>query len=160
MFYVIEAGRHLFRAEMASDPKMIGEVQFDLDQYLRNYPLGIPAEEVKLAVSEGLSNAIVHGNRNNRIMHVVLLLVAEAGAVTLRFEDCGNGFDWRNLPATHPEAPKGATTHKEGGLARLARLGYTCHFNEDGTVLTLRKPLPPRESPSASSQTEKPLASG
>lgn len=158
MFYMIEVGRESFRAETASDVHMIGEVLFDLEQYLKNYPLPLPTEEIKLAFSEGMSNAIVHGNRGNPFLHVTVQLTARADSVRIVFENGGTGFDWRSLlPAPKPagEAGQGevagqtvsdavAVPVKEGGLRRLQRLGYRLEFNDPGTILALHKPLPPK----------------
>ena len=143
MFYVIEVGRDSFRAEMASDVHMIGEVLFDLEQYLKIFPLPLPLEELKQAVSEGLSNAIVHGNRINPFLHAVFQLLVRGETLRMIFENGGPGFDWRQTLAECDGAPATADAlpPKEGGLARLRRLSYRLEFNDPGTILAIHKNL-------------------
>lgn len=134
MFYAIEAGDGYLHCEMASELKMISEVTFDLGMYLKVNPCPVNIEELKEVVNEGLGNAIRHGNKMNKLLHVVFIFRCDKCGYDLVFENSGSGFDWQKYL---PDARAGADA--DGGLRKIAALGYKINFNDNGTILYLRK---------------------
>lgn len=53
---------------------------------------------ISMAVRESMVNAVVHGNRYNMNKKVHLSVLAEAGQLTIRVADEGDGFDVSKLP--------------------------------------------------------------
>ena len=59
--------------------------------------------KIGMAVRESMVNAVVHGNRYSAHKKVRFLASSEAGRLTVRISDEGNGFDIDHLP--DPLAP-------------------------------------------------------
>lgn len=145
MFYATEAGVGYLRCEAASDLKVISEVVFDMGMYLKANPCPVRIDELKTVVGEGLGNAIRHGNRLNKLLHVVFVFRCDEKGYDLVFENSGSGFDWQKYL---PDERAGAGG--DGGLRRIAALGYRISFNPTGTILDLRKEFAPPGAPEIS----------
>ncbi len=61
-------------------------------------------QKIGMAVRESMVNAVVHGNRYNSHKKVHLSVSTEAGRLTIRIADEGEGFDYDSLP--DPLAPE------------------------------------------------------
>lgn len=49
--------------------------------------------DIAISVTEAVTNAVVHGNKNNLEKNVTICLKADPGCVEVTVEDEGNGFD-------------------------------------------------------------------
>lgn len=59
---------------------------------------------LRLALEEALTNAILHGNRNNPRKKVTVRYRVDSGRVVIEIEDQGEGFDPQAVPdPTRPE---------------------------------------------------------
>ena len=92
--------------------------------------------EVLICLTEGVNNAIVHGNRMSTDLQVALTFEL-ADEKTLRFiiEDEGPGFDYENLP--DPTAPENIELPHGRGVFLMQRLADRCTFNNGGTEVVL-----------------------
>jgi serine/threonine-protein kinase RsbW len=92
--------------------------------------------EVLICLTEGVNNAVVHGNRMNTDLQVSLTFEL-ANEKTLRFiiEDEGPGFDYENLP--DPTAPENIELPHGRGVFLMQRLADRCTFNNGGTEVVL-----------------------
>ena len=92
--------------------------------------------EVLICLTEGVNNAIVHGNRMSTDLQVSLTFEL-ADEQTLRFiiEDEGPGFDYENLP--DPTAPENIELPHGRGVFLMQRLADRCTFNNGGTEVVL-----------------------
>ena len=69
-----------------------------VDEYVERKLRKLGVEEDKLAdiaisVTEAVTNAVVHGNKNNLEKKVTICLKTDPGCVEVTVEDEGNGFD-------------------------------------------------------------------
>ncbi len=94
---------------------------------------------ILLALREALTNAVLHGNRNNADMSVACQVTVSAEQVEVVVRDQGNGFAWRmhdwELPRPDEESGR--------GLAIIKTCFGQISFNEPGNEITLRKRLDP-----------------
>ncbi len=92
--------------------------------------------EVLICLTEGVNNAVVHGNRLSSDLQVSLTFELE-NEKTLRFiiSDEGPGFDYENLP--DPTAPENIELPHGRGVFLMQRLADRCSFNNGGTEVVL-----------------------
>lgn len=88
-----------------SDPDELPKVDEAAERITEE--LGFPKEQrddISIAVTEAVNNAIMHGNNADRKKTVTITFVKETGRLTVKVRDQGNGFDAEELPdPTHPE---------------------------------------------------------
>jgi serine/threonine-protein kinase RsbW len=69
--------------------------------------LGLDQEKINgllLAVTEATTNAIIHGNKNNKLKMVRIAVYVEGNDITVKIKDEGKGFDPSIVPdPTDPE---------------------------------------------------------
>jgi serine/threonine-protein kinase RsbW len=63
-------------------------------------------DDVKLAVSEACTNAMIHGKKNKSNGQIILKLKISPGKFLIRVLDQGEGFDLSNVPIPCMEVPK------------------------------------------------------
>jgi len=88
-----------------SDPNLIPEVNDFLLDILKilNIDKNLLAN-LNLAISEGLSNAMVHGNKLDPKKNVTILLNWFSDRIEISIKDCGSGFNPDEVPdPTNPE---------------------------------------------------------
>jgi serine/threonine-protein kinase RsbW len=92
--------------------------------------------EVLICLTEGVNNAVVHGNRMSSELQVSLTFELE-NEKTLRFiiSDEGPGFDHENLP--DPTAPENIELPHGRGVFLMQRLADRCTFNNGGTEVVV-----------------------
>lgn len=92
--------------------------------------------EILICLTEGVNNAIVHGNRMSTDLQVSLTFELE-DEKTLRFiiSDEGPGFDYENLP--DPTAPENIELPHGRGVFLMQRLADRCLFNNGGTEVVV-----------------------
>jgi serine/threonine-protein kinase RsbW len=92
--------------------------------------------EILICLTEGVNNAIVHGNRMSTDLQVSLTFELE-NEKTLRFiiSDEGPGFDYENLP--DPTAPENIELPHGRGVFLMQRLADRCTFNNGGTEVVV-----------------------
>jgi anti-sigma regulatory factor (Ser/Thr protein kinase) len=95
-------------------------------------------EELEIAIHEALANAVIHGNRENRMKQVhVACRCRMDGEVLVTVRDEGEGFDSRSVPDPS-EAQRLLLTHGRG-LHLMRALMDEVSFEENGTVVRMRK---------------------
>jgi len=95
-------------------------------------------EEIEIAMSEALANAVIHGNRENQDKQVhVVCRCSKDGEVLISVRDEGEGFDSRAVPDP-TEAQRLFLTHGRGLLIMKALMDEVS-FEENGTVVRMRK---------------------
>jgi len=88
-----------------------------------------------IALTEAVSNAIIHGNKCDESKKVNINTFAHSYKVCLRIEDEGNGFDPNNLP--DPTAPENLLTLGGRGVFLMQHLADEVNFSENGRVVQL-----------------------
>jgi len=98
-------------------------------------------DDIAIAVTEAVNNAIMHGNNADRKRTVTIVFIKEPGKLTVKIRDQGNGFDPSILPdPTHPE---NIMREKGRGLFIIRHLmdEVTLHKVEGGMEVELVKAL-------------------
>ncbi len=123
---------HEIQLDLPSDVTVIEHVVKLLAGRCRDYRSYGPRALVNLrvAVSEALSNAIMYGNRGDRNKSVRVRASVDAWTATVQVTDEGPGFDPHEVPdPTRSEALESASGR---GLFLLKRLADEVSFNEPG----------------------------
>ncbi len=105
--------------------------------------LGLDREKINgllLAVTEATTNAIIHGNKNNKLKMVRIYVFVDGQTVTIKIKDEGKGFD----PSIVPDPTDPENLLKDSGrglyLMRVYMDGLTYNHTPEGTetILTLK----------------------
>lgn len=105
--------------------------------------LGLDQEKINgllLAVTEATTNAIIHGNKNNKLKLVRIFVFVDGNTVTIKIKDEGKGFD----PSIVPDPTDPENLLKDSGrglyLMRVYMDGLTYNQTPEGTetILTLK----------------------
>ena len=119
-----------------SKPENIAVVEKLIDQISADY--GIVAEHygnVLIAMTEGVNNAIVHGNRLDETKSVSVSCAIDEKTLVFRITDEGPGFDYDNLP--DPTAPENIEKPHGRGVFLMRHLADECTFEDEGRIVEL-----------------------
>lgn len=91
---------------------------------------------VLLALSEAVTNAIVHGNKEDKSKKVYITAVLEKDSIKISVKDEGEGFD----PDTLPDPLKEENLLKEGGrgVYLIEQYADEITYAENGTRIILK----------------------
>ncbi|HCY77026.1 MAG TPA: ATP-binding protein [Ignavibacteriales bacterium] len=105
--------------------------------------LGLDPEKINgllLAVTEATTNAIIHGNKNNKLKMVRIYVYVDNSTLTVKIKDEGKGFD----PSIVPDPTDPENLLKDSGrglyLMRVYMDGLTYNQTPEGTetILTIK----------------------
>ena len=99
--------------------------------------------DIEIALREALSNAVIHGNRENpyKRVHVTVRCSAD-GEVSITVRDEGAGFDSDSI--ADPTAPENLFSTDGRGIYLMRALMDEVSFEEGGTVVYMcKKPISP-----------------
>jgi len=105
--------------------------------------LGLDQEKINgllLAITEATTNAIIHGNKNNKLKLVRIYVYVEDSKLTVKIKDEGKGFD----PTTVPDPTDPENLLKDSGrglyLMRVYMDSLTYNQTAEGTetILTIK----------------------
>ena len=119
-----------------SKPENIAVVERLIDQLSEEH--GIIAEHygnVLIAMTEGVNNAIVHGNKLDPEKSVTVACAIDEKNLVFRIADEGPGFDYDNLP--DPTAPENIEKPHGRGVFLMRHLADECAFEDDGRIVEL-----------------------
>lgn len=126
---------------MDSSLEQIDSAEHETRIFLKQKGFETETFAVCLAMREGLTNAVRHGNRFSETKQVTFRLNLIPPLVRMEIEDQGDGFDWRSLPATNP------TVSEHGhGWEIMQRYFDRCEYNDKGNVLILEKRIEKNKS--------------
>lgn len=91
---------------------------------------------LKLVLYELLSNAVVHGNRENIDKKVSIKARIDSVSLLVTVTDEGRGFDWKNISGARSMGDSESVSGR--GIPLYKAYGYTMEFNESGNSITLR----------------------
>ncbi|MEE9133933.1 MAG: SpoIIE family protein phosphatase [Gemmatimonadota bacterium] len=125
------------RLELPSDVSVIEHVIRLLAERCRDYRSYGPRTLVNLriAVSEALSNAILYGNEGDRSKKVRVRANVDAWAIRVQVSDEGPGFDPHDVP--DPRSGGGVAASRGRGLFLLKQLADDVAFSDRGNSVTL-----------------------
>ena len=119
-----------------SKPENIAVVERLIDQLSEEH--GIIAEHygnVLIAMTEGVNNAIVHGNKLDPEKSVSVSCAIDEKNLVFRISDEGPGFDYDNLP--DPTAPENIEKPHGRGVFLMRHLADECTFEDEGRIVEL-----------------------
>jgi len=120
----------------SSDLDLVPQAVKDSCAFLASHASSIDAFAFKLALFEGLTNAVKHGCRSDSSKIVRLLVEVPGACVNVTISDDGEGFDWRSLLSNDSLV----SPESDSGRGIFLLKSYNCHpsYNEKGNVLTIR----------------------
>jgi len=92
---------------------------------------------IKLAVEEGLNNAIKHGNRLDSNKAVTVYIDVDAARAIIRIVDQGPGFDLKNVP--DPTADENLEKPSGRGIMLMKAYMDEVHYEPPGNTLYMMK---------------------
>ena len=119
-----------------SKPENIAVVEKLIDKISADH--GIVAEHygnVLIAMTEGVNNAIVHGNKLDETKSVSVSCAIDEKTLVFRITDEGPGFDYDNLP--DPTAPENIEKPHGRGVFLMRHLADECSFEDEGRIVEL-----------------------
>ena len=95
-------------------------------------------DEIEIAISEALANAVIHGNHENTEKNVdVICRCSLDGEVLIIVRDQGTGFESSAVP--DPTEPERLFLSSGRGLHLMRALMDEVSFEQNGTVVRMRK---------------------
>ena len=119
-----------------SKPENIAVVEKLIDKISADH--GIETEHygnVLIAMTEGVNNAIVHGNKLDETKSVSVSCAIDEKTLVFRITDEGPGFDYDNLP--DPTAPENIEKPHGRGVFLMRHLADECAFEDEGRIVEL-----------------------
>jgi serine/threonine-protein kinase RsbW len=90
---------------------------------------------VLIATLEAANNAIVHGNKLNENIDVVVKASCDKNTLSICIEDKGPGFDYKNIP--DPTSPENIENVSGRGIFLMEKLSDDLVFEKNGSVVKL-----------------------
>lgn len=90
---------------------------------------------VIVAVTEGVLNAIQHGNKMDASKPVEITISGGEKKLEITIEDQGDGFDYNNLP--DPTDPSNIEKPNGRGIFLIRNLSDVVEFDKDGRKMTM-----------------------
>ena len=90
---------------------------------------------IMIAVTEGVNNAIMHGNKSDKDKNVTIVLTLNDNVIKFLISDEGGGFDFTNLP--DPTAPENIAKPGGRGIFLMKHLSDEVSFINNGKEVEL-----------------------
>jgi serine/threonine-protein kinase RsbW len=94
-------------------------------------------QEIALALTEALANAVKHGSKNDPSLKVQCEVIAEGSALTIIVRDSGPGFDPSSV--ANPLESAGLTADHGRGLHMIRQLVDEVRFERRGAEIRMVK---------------------
>jgi serine/threonine-protein kinase RsbW len=91
---------------------------------------------ILIALTEGVNNAIFHGNKNDPSKVVLIHMEVAESEVVFTIEDQGNGFDYNAVP--DPTLPENLEKLNGRGIFLMRNLADAISFENNGTRVKLK----------------------
>jgi len=96
-------------------------------------------DNLSIAVTEAVGNAIVHGNKENPRKKIILEFHLRKNKINISVKDEGEGFEPKKL--TNPLDPENIMKESGRGIYILKSLMDEVHFTEGGTKINFAMKL-------------------
>ena len=90
---------------------------------------------ILIAITEGVTNSILHGNRNDLSKRIHLEMEVADSEVFFTISDEGDGFDYNNVP--DPTLPENLEKLNGRGIFLMRSLADSISFEENGSKIKL-----------------------
>jgi len=91
---------------------------------------------IMIAVTESVSNAIIHGKKKDKQKNVHVSLDVNEHEIAFTVQDEGKGFDYNNLP--DPTSPENIEKLGGRGIFLIKNLADDVKFKANGTTIEMR----------------------
>ena len=89
-----------------------------------------------IAVTEGVTNAVVHGNQNDTQKEVHVQYNSSEIAIEFRIKDQGNGFNFKEIP--DPTLPENIEKLGGRGVFLITSLADKIEFHDNGSLIEMQ----------------------
>ncbi len=123
-----------------SNQKLLTEVDEMVEGIVKRLPFSEDArDDIAIAISEGVNNAIIHGNKFDQQKTVTVLFHANDNSLTITIIDQGDGFKEEDVP--DPTNPENMLALSGRGLFIIRHLMDKVDVSSDstGTTITMMK---------------------
>lgn len=137
--YKMEKNRTKLKIVFPSDIELLEDIVDNAALFISEQNLNIDLFAFRLALFEGFSNAIRHGNKSDADLQVEAEIeLRGTQEVRIKIKDQGGGFDWRQELCREP---RDFTSPGGRGFMLMKAYGYNPVFNKKGNILTMRKEI-------------------
>ena len=127
--------------ELNSQPETLSAVEKLVEDVKNKYSVNEDCYgNMLVALTEAVSNAIYHGNRQDPKKKISLSYQFNDGNLSFTITDQGKGFDFYNLP--DPTAPENLEKECGRGIFLMKHLSDQVIFSENGRVVELFFKIP------------------
>lgn len=126
-----------YSIKIPSEIKYLSEVELFLNSLFKE--LHIPRKiycKMYLSITEGINNAIIHGNKQEKEKSVSLDLQDFTDYYLFTISDEGDGFDYGYVP--DPTSPKNLRKESGRGIFIMKEYADKVVFEKNGAVIKLR----------------------
>jgi len=120
-----------------SDIHNLGKVEKFLEQYFKNYTITWDRlQKLMVCVSEGISNAIIHGNGNDIKKVVRIEVDCNGKEAIILIEDEGKGFNKERIP--NPTQSENIKKEKGRGIFIIRSYASEVTYKKKGRLLRIK----------------------
>ena len=121
---------------LPSDPNSINQVAVLVDQLTRRYRLDQEKHDsLLISLTEAVTNAIVHGNKQDRSKLVSIGCTHQSDRLAIRVSDQGHGFDHELLP--DPTCPERLCECGGRGVFLMHQLCDRMNYTDGGATVEM-----------------------
>ncbi|MCP9237392.1 ATP-binding protein [Lewinella sp. JB7] len=122
---------------LASDPSNITKVEQLVKKLASRYHLNQEKHDnLLISLTEAVSNAIIHGNKQDRSKTVSIRCAQVTDGLTIRVSDQGGGFNFRSLP--DPTCPERICECGGRGVFLMHQLCDRMRYTNGGSTVEMR----------------------
>ena len=122
---------------LASDPSNINQVEQLVEQLTSRYQLNQEKHDsLLISLTEAVSNAIIHGNKQDRSKTVCIRYAQVTDGLAVRVSDQGGGFNYQNLP--DPTSPERLCECGGRGVFLMSQLCDRMQYINGGSTVEMR----------------------
>lgn len=122
--------------QLPSTPASIADVEQLIDSSCASLKLNEDSYgNVLIAVTEGVNNAIIHGNQMNASLQILVSVLNNEEWICFSIKDHGDGFDPDAVP--DPTEPENILKENGRGIFLMRNLSDDLTFEEKGTRVNI-----------------------
>lgn len=122
--------------KLPSNLENVAEVRAYVDDIVSRYRISADLyPNILISLTEAVTNAIVHGNRQDASKKVRIRMRKQCNCLSICVSDEGRGFDYKSLP--DPTAPENLTKCGGRGVLVMRELSDCIHFKDNGRTVEM-----------------------
>ncbi|MBB4078774.1 serine/threonine-protein kinase RsbW [Lewinella aquimaris] len=122
---------------LASDPNNLNKVEQLVEKLASRYQLNQEKHDsLLISLTEAVSNAIIHGNKQDRSKTVSIRCAQVTDGLAIRVSDQGGGFNYNSLP--DPTCPERICECGGRGVFLMNQLCDRMRYTNGGSTVEMR----------------------